>query len=319
LQYGQQVEGLLRNASTHAAGVVIGDRPLDALVPLYQDPRSDMPATQFNMKWVEQAGLVKFDFLGLKTLTVIQNAVDLILKAGRHLHQAADGADLYQPTDATIDDINAIPLDDAKSYDLYAAAKTVAVFQVESSGMMDALKRMRPTCIEDIVALVALYRPGPMENIPTYCEVKNGLRQRENLHPTIDHILDETQGIIVYQEQVMQIAQDMAGYSLGGADLLRRAMGKKIQEAMDAERPKFLKGAAENGVDEAKATEVWNLLDKFANYGFNKSHAAAYAVVSYQTAWLKANHPVEFMAGVMNCDLHLTDKLAVYFLSLIHI
>ena len=313
LEYGQQVEGLLRNASTHAAGVVIGDRPLDALVPLYQDPRSDMPATQFNMKWVEQAGLVKFDFLGLKTLTVIQNALDLIKASGRHLHIAADGTELYDPPEVAIDDIGAIPLDDEASYKLYAAAKTVAVFQVESSGMMDALKRMKPTCIEDIVALVALYRPGPMENIPTYCEVKNGLKERENLHPTIDHILDETQGIIVYQEQVMQIAQEMAGYSLGGADLLRRAMGKKIQEAMDAERPKFLKGSAENGVDEPKAIEVWNLLDKFANYGFNKSHAAAYAVVSYQTAWLKANHPVEFMAGVMNCDIHLTDKLAIYF------
>ncbi|WP_120631849.1 DNA polymerase III subunit alpha [Ruegeria sp. EL01] len=313
LTYGQQVEGLLRNASTHAAGVVIGDRPLDALVPLYQDPRSDMPATQFNMKWVEQAGLVKFDFLGLKTLTVIQNAMDLIFKSGRDLHIAADGTELYEPADGAKNQINAIPLDDEATYKLYSAAKTVAVFQVESSGMMDALKRMKPDCIEDIIALVALYRPGPMENIPKFCEVKNGLSERDTLHPSIDHILDETQGIIVYQEQVMQIAQEMAGYSLGGADLLRRAMGKKIQEAMDAERPKFLRGAGENDVDEAKATEVWNLLDKFANYGFNKSHAAAYAVVSYQTGWLKANHPVEFMAGVMNCDIHLTDKLAVYF------
>ena len=313
LSYGQQVEGLLRNASTHAAGVVIADRPLDALVPLYQDPRSDMPATQFNMKWVEQAGLVKFDFLGLKTLTVIQNAVDLILKSGRHLHTSADGSALYEPASGAIDDISAIPLDDLRSYQLYASAKTVAVFQVESSGMMDALKRMKPTCIEDIVALVALYRPGPMENIPTYCEVKNGLKERVSVHPLIDHILEETQGIIVYQEQVMQIAQVMANYTLGGADLLRRAMGKKIKEAMDAERPKFEKGAAENGVDKKKASEVFDLLEKFANYGFNKSHAAAYAVVSYQTAWLKANHPVEFMAGVMNCDIHLTDKLAVYF------
>ena len=313
LTYGQQVEGLLRNASTHAAGVVIGDRPLDALVPLYQDPRSDMPATQFNMKWVEQAGLVKFDFLGLKTLTVIQNAMDLIFKSGRPLHVSASGVELYEPADGAENQINAIPLDDEAAYKLYAAAKTVAVFQVESSGMMDALKRMKPTCIEDIVALVALYRPGPMENIPTYCEVKNGLKEITSVHPLIDHILEETQGIIVYQEQVMQIAQVMAGYSLGGADLLRRAMGKKIKEAMDAERPKFEKGAAENGVDKKKATEVFDLLEKFANYGFNKSHAAAYAVVSYQTAWLKANHPVEFMAGVMNCDLHLTDKLAVYF------
>ncbi|MEY8827408.1 DNA polymerase III subunit alpha [Sedimentitalea sp. XS_ASV28] len=313
LTYGQQVEGLLRNASTHAAGVVIGDRPLDALVPLYQDPRSDMPATQFNMKWVEQAGLVKFDFLGLKTLTVIQNALDQILASGRPLHVAADGTQLYEPAEGAENQMNLIPLDDEKTYKLYAAARTVAVFQVESSGMMDALKRMKPTCIEDIVALVALYRPGPMENIPTYCEVKNGQREITSVHPLIDHILEETQGIIVYQEQVMQIAQVMAGYSLGGADLLRRAMGKKIKEAMDAERPKFEKGAAENGVGRKKATEVFDLLEKFANYGFNKSHAAAYAVVSYQTAWLKANHPVEFMAGVMNCDIHLTDKLAVYF------
>jgi len=294
LEYAEQVEGLLRNASTHAAGVVIGDRALDELVPLYKDPRSDMPATQFNMKWVEPAGLVKFDFLGLKTLTVIQNALDLLKKRGVDI------------------DIGHIPLDDEKTYTLYASAKTVAVFQVESAGMMDALRQMKPTCIEDIVALVALYRPGPMENIPKFCKVKNGTEQRYLLHPSVDSILDETQGIIVYQEQVMQIAQKMAGYSLGGADMLRRAMGKKNKEAMDAERPKFCKGAAENGVDEAKATEVFDLLEKFANYGFNKSHAAAYAVVSYQTAWLKANYPVEFMAGVMNCDIHLTDKLAIY-------
>ncbi|NNU81299.1 DNA polymerase III subunit alpha [Halovulum dunhuangense] len=294
LDYAEKVEGLLRNASTHAAGVVIGDRPLVELVPLYKDPRSDMPATQFNMKWVEQAGLVKFDFLGLKTLTVIQNALDLLKPRGIEV------------------DIGAIPLDDAKTYEVYARAETVAVFQVESSGMKDALRQMKPDCIEDIIALVALYRPGPMENIPKFCRVKNGLEERESIHPLIDGILDETQGIIVYQEQVMEIARKMAGYSLGGADMLRRAMGKKIQEAMDAERPKFLDGAKANGVDEAKALEVWNLLDKFANYGFNKSHAAAYAVVSYQTAWLKANYPVEFMAAVMNCDIHLTDKLNVY-------
>ncbi|MEL6278587.1 MAG: DNA polymerase III subunit alpha [Pseudomonadota bacterium] len=294
LELAQQIEGLYRNASTHAAGVVIGDRPLQELVPLYRDPRSDMPATQFNMKWVEPAGLVKFDFLGLKTLTVIQNALDLLKDRGVEI------------------DIDAVPLDDDKTYELYSRADTVAVFQVESSGMRDALRQLKPTCIEDIIALVALYRPGPMENIPKYCNVKNGREERDRLHPSIDHLLDETQGIIVYQEQVMQIAQEMAGYSLGGADLLRRAMGKKIQEAMDAERPKFLEGAAANGVGKAKAQEVWDLLDKFANYGFNKSHAAAYGYVSYQTGWLKANYPVEFMAAVMNLDMHLTDKLALY-------
>jgi DNA polymerase-3 subunit alpha len=230
----------------------------------------------------------------LKTLTVIRGALDLLRRRGIEV------------------DIDRIPLDDAGTYALYASARTAAVFQVESSGMMDALRRMRPTCIEDIVALVALYRPGPMENIPVYCDVKNGLRPLESIHPSIDHILKETQGIIVYQEQVMEIAQVMAGYSLGGADLLRRAMGKKNPEEMARERPKFIAGATANGVSAEKAGEVFDLLEKFANYGFNKSHAAAYAVVSYQTAWLKANHPVEFMAAVMNCDIHLTDKLRDY-------
>ncbi|MBK0398367.1 DNA polymerase III subunit alpha [Limibaculum sp. M0105] len=294
LDIAEKIEGLYRNASTHAAGVVIGDRPLVELVPLYQDPKSDMPATQYNMKWVEPAGLVKFDFLGLKTLTVIQNAVDLLKLRGVEL------------------DIGTIPLDDQATYDLYARADTVGVFQVESAGMRDALRQLKPTCIEDIVALVALYRPGPMENIPTYCNVKHGIEKRQSLHPSIDPILDETQGIIVYQEQVMEIARVMAGYSLGGADLLRRAMGKKIKEAMDAERPKFVEGAAANGVSKTKAEEVFALLEKFANYGFNKSHAAAYALVSYQTGYLKANFPVEFMAAVMNLDLHLTDKLNIY-------
>jgi len=294
LDHAEKLEGLLRNASTHAAGVVIGDRPLVGLVPLYRDPRSDMPATQFNMKWVEQAGLVKFDFLGLKTLTVIQNAIELL-----------------KLRDVEIDP-GQIPLDDPAAYELYGRAETVGVFQVESEGMQRALRQMQPTCIEDIVALVALYRPGPMDNIAKYCNVKNGREERDYLHPTIDGILDETQGIIVYQEQVMEIARKMAGYSLGQADELRRAMGKKDQEVMDAERPKFLGGAAGKGVDAAKATEVWNLLDKFANYGFNKSHAAAYAVVSYRTAYLKANFPVEFMAAVMNLDIHQTDKLDIY-------
>ncbi|MCY4462223.1 MAG: DNA polymerase III subunit alpha [Albidovulum sp.] len=294
LDRAQSIEGLLRNTSTHAGGVVIGDRPLDELVPLYSDAKSDMPVTQFDMKWVEAAGLVKFDILGLKTLTVISNTIKLIEQGGEAV------------------DIAAIPLDDKETFELYGSAATDAVFQVESAGMKSSLRRMKPTCFEDIVALVALYRPGPMENIPTYCDVKNGKVSRKKLHPKIDHVLDETHGIIVYQEQVMQIAQLLAGYSLSGADLLRRAMGKKIKEAMDAERPNFLEGAKKNGVPAAKANSIWDLLAKFADYGFNKSHAAVYALASYQTAWLKAHYPVEFMAEVMNCDIGDTDKLNHY-------
>ena len=293
-EYAQTLEGLLRNASTHAAGVVIGDRPLDELVPVYQDPKSTIPATQFSMKWVEKAGLVKFDFLGLKTLTAIKKAVDLLAAAGIKI------------------DINNLPLDDEKTFQMCTAAETVAVFQLESSGMKDTLRRLKPTCIEDIVALVALYRPGPMDNIPTYCDVKNGLKKRKKQHKSIDRIVAETHGIMVYQEQVMQIAQSMAGYSLGQADLLRRAIGKKVKEDMDAEQPKFLEGAKNNGVTGKTATEVWDLMARFAEYGFPKAHAAAYALVSYQTAWLKANHPVEFMASVMNCDIGDTDKLKTF-------
>ena len=292
--HGRQIEGLLRNVSTHAAGIVIGDRPIDELTPLYKDPKSEVPATQFNMKWVEQAGLVKFDFLGLKTLTIVQDAVDLI---------RANGIDL---------DIQNIPFDDENTFEIYRSASTVAVFQLESSGMKDTLRMMKPTSIEDIVALVALYRPGPMGNIPEYCAVKNGKKQRQKQHPLIDDIVAETHGIIVYQEQVMQIAQRMAGYSLGGADLLRRAMGKKIKAAMDAEKPKFLEGANVNGVEERIAAEVWELMARFAEYGFPKAHAASYGVLSYWTAWLKAHYPVEFMASVMNADLGDTAKLESY-------
>ncbi len=294
LDYSIKIEGLLRNASTHAAGIVIGDKPLVNYVPLYQDSKSEMPATQFSMKWAEASGLVKFDFLGLKTLTIIQNTIDLLAKRNISIK------------------IESISLNDQKTFELYSSARTMAVFQVESPGMRSALTQLKPNCLEDIIALVALYRPGPIENIPKFCRVKNKLQDREFIHPSIDKILDETQGIIVYQEQVMEIARKMAGYTLGQADLLRRAMGKKIKKDMDAERPRFISGALKNNIEESLAKRVWLLLERFANYGFNKSHAAAYALVSYQTCWLKANYPVEFMAAVMNNDINYTDKLSFY-------
>jgi DNA polymerase-3 subunit alpha len=285
------LEGLYRHASTHAAGLVIADRPLEELVPLYRDPRSNMPVTQFNMKDVEKAGLVKFDFLGLKTLTVLQRAVELIARKG-----------------GTVD-IAHLPLDDKKTYEMLARGETSGVFQLESTGMRDAVRRLRPDRIEDIIALVALYRPGPMENIPKYIAVKQGLEKPDYMHPSLEGLLKETYGVIIYQEQVMQIAQVLSGYSLGAADLLRRAMGKKIKEEMEAQRKSFVDGAIANGVDAGKASQIFDLVDKFAGYGFNKSHAAAYAIVAYQTAWLKANHPVEFFAASMTLDISNTDKL----------
>ena len=291
LDIAQKIEGLYRHASTHAAGIVIGDRPLSKLVPMYRDPRSDMPVTQFNMKWVEQAGLVKFDFLGLKTLTVLKTAVDYVAKRGIHV------------------DLAKIPLDDQKTYEMLSRGETVGVFQVESAGMRKALIGMRPDCIEDIIALVALYRPGPMENIPTYNARKHGEEEIESVHPTIDYLLKETQGVIVYQEQVMQIAQVLSGYSLGEADLLRRAMGKKIKAEMDQQSERFVDGAVKNGVSKPQAKNIFELLAKFANYGFNKSHAAAYAIVSYQTAYMKAHYPAEFLAASMTFDMANTDKL----------
>ena len=291
LDIAQKIEGLYRHASTHAAGIVIGDRPLSKLVPMYRDPRSDMPVTQFNMKWVEQAGLVKFDFLGLKTLTVLKTAVDFIAK--RNISVS----------------LEALPLDDPRTYEMLSNGETVGVFQVESAGMRKALIGMRPDCIEDIIALVALYRPGPMENIPVYNARKHGEEEIESIHPMIDYLLKETQGVIVYQEQVMQIAQVLSGYSLGEADLLRRAMGKKIKEEMDKQRARFVDGAVKNGVSKPQADMIFDLLAKFANYGFNKSHAAAYAIVSYQTAYLKAHYPVEFLAASMTLDMANTDKV----------
>ena len=292
LDLAMKLEGLYRHASTHAAGVVIGDRPLDELVPLYRDPRSDMPVTQFNMKWVEPAGLVKFDFLGLKTLTVMVTAV-------RHIKKTT-GADI---------DLSAIPLDDAKTYELLTRGDAAGVFQLESSGMRDVLRKMGPNRLEDLIAVVALYRPGPMDQIPRYIACKHGKEEPDYMHPLLEPILKETFGIMVYQEQVMQIAQVLSGYSLGGADLLRRAMGKKIASEMEAQRKTFVDGAVARGVDAAQASMIFDKVAKFAEYGFNKSHAAAYALIAYQTGWLKANHPAEFMAATMTYEAGNTDKL----------
>ncbi|SEF90565.1 DNA polymerase III subunit alpha [Bosea lathyri] len=294
LEIAQKLEGLHRHASTHAAGVVIGDRPLEELVALSVDPRTGMRVTQFNMKWVEQAGLVKFDFLGLKTLTTLTTAVTLIAQRGIAV------------------DLASLPFDDPKSYEMLARGETVGVFQVESVGMRKALVEMKADRIEDLIALVALYRPGPMDNIPSYCRRKLGQEEPTYLHPKLEPILAETHGIIVYQEQVMQVAQALSGYSLGEADLLRRAMGKKIKAEMDAQRDRFVRGAIEGGMTKDISSEIFDLLAKFADYGFNKSHAAAYAVVAFQTAYLKANFPVEFLAASMTLDMGNTDKLSEF-------
>jgi DNA polymerase-3 subunit alpha len=290
-----KIEGFPRNSSTHAAGVVIGDRPLAKLVPLYRDPRSDMPVTQFDMKFVEDAGLVKFDFLGLKTLSVLRKAVDLLGRRGIAV------------------DLDTLPWDDAQVYELLKRGDTVGVFQLESEGMRRTLAAVKPTRFEDIIALVSLYRPGPMDNIPLFGKRKNGEAEIEYPHPKLEGILSETYGIFVYQEQVMQAAQLLAGYSLGDADLLRRAMGKKIQAEMDAQRARFVEGCREvSGIEAKKANELFDLIDKFAGYGFNKSHAAAYALLSYQTAWLKTHYPEEFYAASMCFDMHQSEKLAVF-------
>ena len=290
----QKLEGLHRHASTHAAGIVIGERPLTEMVPLYRDPKSNMPVTQFNMKWVEQAGLVKFDFLGLKTLTVLETAAALLRKRGVEI------------------DLAAIPLDDEKTYAMLARAEAVGIFQLESQGMRRALLDMRPDRFEDIIALVALYRPGPMANIPTYCARKHRMEEPDYIHPKLEPILRETFGVIVYQEQVMQAAQILAGYSLGEADLLRRAMGKKIRSEMQKQRSRFISGCVERDIERGQAEAIFELLARFADYGFNKSHAAAYALVAYQTAFMKANYPVEFVAASMTLDMGNTDKLSEF-------
>ncbi len=286
-----KLEGLFRHASTHAAGVVIGDRPLQEIIPLYRDPRSTMPVTGYSMKWAEKAGLVKFDFLGLKTLTVLQQTINFIKASGTEV------------------DLEKLPLNDTKSYELIARGDTAGVFQLEGSGMRQSLRALKPDKFEDIIAMVALYRPGPMDNIPSYINRKHGTEEVDCLHEGLEPVLEETHGVIIYQEQVMEIAKVLAGYSLGEADLLRRAMGKKIQAEMDAQRKRFIDGAKEKGVPEPKASHIFDLVNKFAGYGFNKSHAAAYALIAYQTAYFKANYPIEFMAATLSLERDNTDKL----------
>lgn len=290
-----KLEGLFRNVGTHAAGVVIGDRPLNQLVALYKDDKSDIPATQYNMKYVEDTGLVKYDFLGLKTLTVIKKTCDIVKKT--------KGIDI---------DISTIPMDDIATYKLLSLSNTLGVFQFESRGMQEVILNMKPDKIEDLIALVSLYRPGPMDSIPTYIARKFG-EKIEYLHPLMEPILCETYGIMVYQEQVMEIGRVLAGYTLGGADLLRRAMGKKIIEEMAKQRVIFKNGCLKhNNIDETTSMKIFDSMEKFANYGFNKSHAACYAWISYQTAYLKTNFTAEFIAASMTYDMGDMEKLGLF-------
>ncbi|MDR1235627.1 MAG: DNA polymerase III subunit alpha, partial [Holosporaceae bacterium] len=290
-----KLEGLYRHPGVHAAGVVISDQKLQNVIPLYKDVKSTMPVTQFSMKYIESAGLIKFDFLGLKTLTVIQKTLDLIKERGINL--AA----------------HEIPLDDEKTFELLKKVNCVGVFQIESGGMRDALKKMQPDRVEDLIALVALYRPGPMDDIPKYIACKHGAEPITYLHEKLEPILAETYGVMVYQEQVMQIARSVGGYTLGQADILRRAMGKKNKEEMLAQKKRFIGGATECSVAVDVAERLFELMNKFAGYGFNKSHATPYGLLTYQTAFLKANYQTEFFAAVMTLDMNNTDKLSVYY------
>ncbi|MEA1924130.1 MAG: DNA polymerase III subunit alpha [Pseudomonadota bacterium] len=298
IEVAGSLEGLNRHASVHAAGVVVTDQPLVDYLPLYRGAKDDdVVVTQYDMGFVEELGLIKFDFLGLKTLTVIDNALKII---NRNCKQEED-----------LFDVSTIPLDDPATYALLSSGAAVGVFQLESSGMQDLLVKLKPGCFEDIIALVALYRPGPIESgmIDDFIACKHGRQKVEYLLPELESILKETYGVIVYQEQVMQIAQKLARYSLGQADILRKAMGKKNAEVMAAQRDSFLVGARENQVDSQKAEEIFDLMAQFAEYGFNKSHSAAYGYVAYQTAYLKAHYPVEFMAGLLMEDMNNTDKV----------
>ncbi|NKF23192.1 DNA polymerase III subunit alpha [Solimonas marina] len=294
IDMGLALEGTTRGVGVHAGGVVIAPQPLTDYAPMYCEAGGAGMRTQFDMKDLESVGLVKFDFLGLKTLTVIQEAVDNVAKTtGRQI------------------DMLKLPITDAQTYELYASGKTTAVFQMESPGMQRASQDLRPDTFEDIIALVSLYRPGPMDLIPEYCARKRGDAPVVYLHPEMEGVLHPTYGIFVYQEQVMQMSQRLAGYTLGGADLLRRAMGKKIAAEMAKQRVIFTEGSTQRGIDADIATQVFDLMEKFANYGFNKSHAAAYALVSYHTAWLKTHYPAEFMAAVLSCEMQHTDAIVI--------
>jgi DNA polymerase-3 subunit alpha len=299
LELALRLEGLTRNVGMHAGGVLISPGKISDFTPVYCQPGGESIVSQYDKDDVEAVGLVKFDFLGLRTLTIL----DMAMENTNAQRAAQDQAALSLET---------LPLDDADTYKLLKAANTTAVFQLESRGMKDMLKQARPDRFEDIIALVALYRPGPMDLIPDYCRRKDGKQRVEYPHPATEPILKETYGIMVYQEQVMQIAQVVAGYSLGGADLLRRAMGKKKKEEMDAQRAVFVEGAVKNGITERHAGEIFDLMEKFASYGFNKSHAAAYALVAYQTAYLKAHYPAAFLAATMSADMNNTDNIHVF-------
>ncbi len=288
-----RLEGLNRHASTHAAGLVIGDRPLMEIVPITRDVRSVIPVTQFNMKWVEEAGLVKFDFLGLRTLTILKQTLSLL---------GQKGVDL---------DLEDIPLDDEATFAMLGEGNTTGMFQLESTGVREVLRSLKPDRFEDIVAVVALYRPGPMQNIPQYVSRKHGREDVDYMHPWLEPILSETYGIMIYQEQVLEAARVLAGYTLGGADILRRAMGKKIEAVMDEQRATFIKGAGDNKIDAELAGRIFKQISAFAGYGFNKSHAVGYALLAWQTAWLKAHHPTELFAATMTLDMGNSDRLSV--------
>jgi len=286
-----KLEGLHRHASTHAAGVVIGDSSIINIVPLYKDPNTSVNATQFSMKYVEKAGLIKFDFLGLTTLSIIQDSIKLIKENHSNF------------------DLKHIPMDDKKTFQQLSKGEAIGIFQLESNGMGSVLRQLQPDKFEEIIAVVALFRPGPMDHIPSFCNRKHGKEKIEYLHPLLEKVLEETYGIIVYQEQVMQIAQVLSNYTLGEADLLRRAMGKKIQKEMDAQKNRFIEGAKSNKISINEASKIFDLVNKFAGYGFNKSHAAGYALLAYQTAYLKTNFPYEFMTATFNYSIDRTDRI----------